>query len=606
MRHISCCITVLWVALSPFGGLHAQQSLVFRNGMEGHIASRWTANACEISCDEQNRCEGQGSLKLVDHGGNAQVYVLLSTERRKTYRVTCRAYRAAANKGEWHGKMAVSVAGGAVTTGNYLAESEFIRKPDSWETLELEFKAPADRVYVILAGQNGAGDVTFFDDVRIESSAKPMKPVAEDLAAKRKPIQTVTLAGTPEQIGALWGRINRTAVREDMEKYYLARARKSKIPTGTLLRRAECFVELSKRFAPHWLTEARTIAKAADVDPDLYISFLANVYRGLYRHDECTSYSVSREFTKDGRIFFHKNRDNAPKKQSVFILDTAVEGVNKFIAVTDASVIACMMMVNDKGLAGSADTGGLKVDKPKYRGMMNTSLLRHIAERASTCDDALKIVQDFVKNGWYAGGSRTGTHWLFVDASGKRIEISNNSDAVEHRFHTGKVYFSARSKTNAPKILEAAEPPIDFATFHNVSRDPAMCFRTSVSGMSVEISREHPGTLTCAWISLPAKTLSFPLFIGGTETPLALMNGEVFSIAKDLHCNREIWERIEAGAFTSQRLLEADVSALLAKHKRDDAVRTLNHWVRTCTDSHLAILTAMREAWCVEDEGEAK
>ena len=47
--------------------------------------------------------------------------------------------------------------------------------------------------------------------------------------------------------------------------------------------------------------------------------------------------------------------------------------------------------------------------------MMNTFLLRHIAERASCCAEALEIIREFVGRGWYAGGAKTGTHWLFVD-----------------------------------------------------------------------------------------------------------------------------------------------------------------------------------------------
>jgi hypothetical protein len=299
---------------------------------------------------------------------------------------------------------------------------------------------------------------------------------------------------------------------------------------------------------------------------------------------------VSPEFTVDQRIFFHKNRDNAPRKQCVFILDSEIDGVNKYIAVSDASVVACMMMVNDKGLAGSADMGGLPVGRAKYRGLMNTFLLRHIAERAATCDDALRIIEEFVSKGYYAGGGRSGTHWLFVDASGKRLEVSNNSDQVEHTYHTKKVYFSARQSTAACQTLERTDRPIDFATFHNVSRDPSMCFNTSIAGMSVEINRTRPDMLTCAWVSLPARGLSFPLFMGGTDTPLPLLNGEVFARSNQINCNRGICERIEAAAFSNQRLLESKALALLDAEQDDLARRTLNEWVRTCTDSHLAVL----------------
>ena len=588
MRRSAPLLLVVLAALPPAS--RGGGPVVFADRMEGNAALRWTANSCHIVRETARICEGEGCLRLVDRGGNAQAYVLLSTEPGCEYRVTGRAFRLRTNRGKWYGKIAVSQAGGRVSSGNYHASSGFIDTPGRWEVLECTFTAPANRIYLILVGQNGTGDVTIFDDIQIRSRGEPMQRLDETYETSRKPLDTVELSGRPEAIGAIWGEVNREAIRNDMEDHYLAPARKADISPATLIARAERFVELASQLAPHWLAEARAVARAADVDGDLYISYIANVYRGLYAQDECTSYAVSSECTESNRIFFHKNRDNAPKKQCAFILDSAVEGVNKFISTSDASVIACMMMVNDKGLAGSADTGGLRVDKPKYRGWMNTFLLRHIAERASTGEEALAIIESFVTNGNYAGGAQTGTHWLFVDATGKVLEISNNSDRVEHEYHTDKVYFSARHDTNAPRILQHAKPPIDFATFHNVSRDPSMCFKTSVSGMSVEINRNHPGALTCAWISLPAKALSFPLFMAGTQTPLALMNGKAFSLASASDVDREIWERIEASAFHGQRLLEKRAAALLDAGEGDRAAQMLRDWARTCTDSHLAVL----------------
>ena len=201
-------------------------------------------------------------------------------------------------------------------------------------------------------------------------------------------------------------------------------------------------------------------------------------------------------------------------------------GINRFISVGDASVISAMMMVNEKGLAGSADVGGLKVDEPRHRGWMNTAILRHIAERAGDCQEALAIVQEFVSKGWYAGGGQVGTHWLFVDVKGRILEISHNSTRLEHSWHDdAKVYFSA-PRGRAIARLEEAAPPVDFATFHNVVRDPAMCFPSSVSGMSVRIDAARPELLTQAWISMPARSLSFPLVMGGAATPLALLTGQ--------------------------------------------------------------------------------
>ena len=57
----------------------------------------------------------------------------------------------------------------------------------------------------------------------------------------------------------------------------------------------------------------------------------------------------------DGATLFHKNRDNVDCEQAAYVLASSLAGVNKFIAVSNASAVNCSMMVNDKGLAGSAD-----------------------------------------------------------------------------------------------------------------------------------------------------------------------------------------------------------------------------------------------------------
>jgi len=405
-------------------------------------------------------------------------------------------------------------------------------------------------------------------------------------------IETVKLRGSPAEIGSLWGRMNAAAIHADMEKYYLKPAKEAGLGIPTLVERSRKYAEVSRRYAPHWLEETRAVAEAAGVEPELYLSYTASVYRGLFLGDECTSYAMSTAFTEDGRIFFHKNRDNALKKQAVFILDGAASGVNKFIAVSDASVIAAMMMVNERGLAGSADVGGLKVGDPAFRGMMNTAVLRHIAERAATCDDALRIVREFVREGHYAGGGKWGTHWLFVDSGGKILEVSNNSREVTHAFHTQKAYFSRLPGNHARKTLLDARAPVDFATFHNASRDASICLKDSIAGMSVEIDRQHPAILSRAWVSLPAKALSFPLFIGGHETPLPLVNGEVFDACHGIIGRREEWERIEASAFLRQRILETDVRALLKTSDPKEIATSIDAWTRQVTSEHFAALKA--------------
>lgn len=357
----------------------------------------------------------------------------------------------------------------------------------------------------------------------------------------------IRLSGSASEIGNIWGMINGQAVKEDMDKYFLNKASENGITTEELIERSSKFVSIAEEIAPHWLAEARTIADQAGVSRELYISFIANVYRNLFVH-ECTSYAVSHKYTDESAVYFHKNRDNVEKAQAAFIYNPNIQGINKFIAVSDASALCCMMMVNEKGLAGSADfpgSNGPEKAPKNYRGIMNTFMLRYIAEKASDCNEALQIIEDFTKKGYYAGGDVDETHWLFVDKNGTILEVSNNSKNIISREHSEKVYFSRLENSEAARRLNEIKTPVTFEEFHFVSRDPSICLKSSISGMTVEIHPEHPDQLTCAWISLPARSVSIPLLMGGEGTPKELINGNAYKLANNLSGSSDLWESIE-------------------------------------------------------------
>lgn len=402
------------------------------------------------------------------------------------------------------------------------------------------------------------------------------------------PVGVIHLSGNPAEIGAAWGRMNGAHIRADMEKNFVAPARERGLDAAALIARGERFVEICGEVAPHWLEEARAIAVAADVEPDLYLAYIGSVYRQLFLGDECTSYTVHRNYTRNNALLFHKTRDNVEKPQAACIVASAVPGVNTFITVSDAAVLACMMMVNDKGLVGSADTGGtLGAGRPKFRGMMNTFILRQIAERAATCEEALAIVREFVDKGYYAGGGRTGTHWLFLDRTGTILEVSNHADKVEAVYHDEKVYFSLREDSKAADTLRAAQPPIDFLTFHNVSRDPSMCLPSSISGMTVELDPEHPDLLTCAWFTLPAWGPAFPLFLGGTATPLPLVNGEVYALSAAADAPREVWEDWVGAAHAAKEEAAVRARALIQAGDTAGARRILDDFARSTASAQV-------------------
>ncbi len=404
----------------------------------------------------------------------------------------------------------------------------------------------------------------------------------------------VQLTGTPEEIGTLYGQINAQIIRHDFEEMYLQPAYAAGLTDQDLLDRSAQAVNIIGQLAPHWLTEARAVAAAAGVDQDLYVSYIDGVVRDrfLYPLPDCTSYAVSPDYTEGGAILFHKTRDNRDSPQSAYMVDSSLPDVNKFIAVSNGTGIhGISMMVNEKGLAGCADypanlkSGVLPIDDPleshpdQYRGIMAATLLRHVAERAETCQDALDIITDCVSNGWYAGGDVGGNHWLFVDKYGDILEVRNNPGDVTSQWRNvipgRKAYFSRFNDGNAADRLNNATEPIDFHLFHNVSRNPSICLGSSISGITVEIDPDHPELFTTAWVSLPVRGVAFPLLMGQTSTPRSLLDGEAYRLGKNASVDLALWESIEEAIHQEKEDLLGT-----ADPADPDLPQTLDDWSR--------------------------
>jgi uncharacterized protein YukE len=345
---------------------------------------------------------------------------------------------------------------------------------------------------------------------------------------------TVSLSGGAREVGRRFGALNREDIRQhmnDMLDGWRARGLSDK----QMLERSEPFRRFVAKFAPFWQDEMAGCAEGADVNLDLFASFQAGKYRGLFFVDECTSFLAVGAATEDGATLFHKNRDNVARPQCAYhkcIVDAARPAA--FHATGDTSDLGVMMMVNEHGLAGSADTGGLREDRPKGRGVMNPHILRLIAERAERCEDALEIVQQMIRDGWYAGGAKTGTHWLFADRHGRGLRIAQNAHEERHEFFQDDVAFLARGRTAGADLVRGKKGRITLRDFNAAASHPTICFTSSISALSVRVDPECPGKLSSVWFALPAWAPYVPLFPLARGVPRALLDGTSFRAAQVL------------------------------------------------------------------------
>ncbi|MBU0607697.1 MAG: hypothetical protein KKI08_07400 [Armatimonadetes bacterium] len=370
----------------------------------------------------------------------------------------------------------------------------------------------------------------------------------------------IQLRGSADDIGRQWGEMNRGDIVAHLEEFLKLARDEHGLDEATLVARSRRHVGIIEQLAPHWLEEAAGIASAAGVALDPYLACLVGRYRGLLFSEDCTSYAAVGSVTADGRPLFHKNRDNRARPQAFYRKETLLPGVLPFISVGDTSDTGAMMMVNAAGLAGSADMAGSDPD-PRYTGLMNPYGLRHIAERATTCAEALEIVRMMNERGWYAGGS-IATNWAFADATGHAMIVYNAHRKVEVTAETRDGCVQTVEREGLRPLLEQGRlTPTDF---NDASRLPGVCVAGNCSSLTVQIDPERPDLFTCAWAALGKadETGYFPLYMGATGTPEAYANGETFA-----HWQRGVplgsWQRFEADVEQRRQEIEAEARRLL-------------------------------------------
>ena len=404
--------------------------------------------------------------------------------------------------------------------------------------------------------------------------------------------ELVVLEGSPEKVGKEWGRINGKDIRKHLSQYFNGVKAVKGLTKKIVTKRAERYMSIINEVAPHWLKEAEAIAKEARVSSMAdYMCFAGGRPRGIF-FSECFSYISVGQASIDGTTFFHKNRDTNDTSQSAYVKAIVPDErlsykPAKYISIATTSDISSMMMVNEKGLCGGADVGGIE-KRPSYGGVMNHDILRYIAEKASTCEEAVEIVEDFTSKGWYTGGIRE-THWLFADKKGTGVHIDNSSQKVKCKFVKDNFLINSdpdlRSKV-AKKLLRKNFGRIDCRLMNFISQKKPICASSNVSSFTVRVSPDYTDVLSYAWVSLgrASETIYIPLYIGVAGTHISLVNGEIYRLHKKLEkgkiLSRNKYPALKLYAveeeLESQRAnLEANARLLLHEGKKEEAKRLL-------------------------------
>jgi len=394
--------------------------------------------------------------------------------------------------------------------------------------------------------------------------------------------EVVLLKGTAEEVGRMWGGINRDSI---LEKYNLymdgADIFFSREKLEGMEAELKVFAGLSVDIAnaigcSYWIDELNAMADEVGIERDLFISYNFGRYRNLAANyakekvqEGCTSFAITAPATKDGQIIFNKTRDTGVDSQAAYFKEiTDEENVHKFFGEMGTSDVGISFFVNEKGLAGSADVaceqqpqrgtadsappgetpGAYIVDPPKYDGLMNHMTLRYFAEKCKNIEEVREAHHFLVENGYVASGSG-GTNYLFADADGNILRISDNCYTIfaeevnPSLTYQGKtypgIYFTVHRENSygSPEdalVANYGNITVELADSEKVAKHPAKRkYRSSQSGFTVLIDPTHPEALTSIFIALPAYGYSIPVLMGATETPIPLLDGTVYWLQKE-------------------------------------------------------------------------
>jgi len=384
------------------------------------------------------------------------------------------------------------------------------------------------------------------------------------IAQEESTAKYIVLEGTPQEVGREFAKLNGEKIRADFERF--TRENKNLMTTGTK------YLEITRKLAPHWLAEAAAVAEDIGVDPTLFAIYLGAKYRGVNVGHECISYAATGKATKGEKVLLHKLRQNRFRLQGAYFKKIVVPGrsLHRFFRVGDVHGLEPCMFVNDKGLASCHVQCGSD-PQPRWKGWMTHSLSRYIAENAATCQEALDILEMTSKEGYYAGG-KIGTRWTFADASGSIVTALQNAETVSKTDWAREKGFVLNKGT----FPSEDDLPVDALAMNEALRkERGLC------SLTAEVSKEYPGFLTCAWVSLGnPSSVYVPLFIGGRGTPVSIADGTLHSICRSADKARLVAEAQQFERRAQEKKLEVEhqVAGLLKEGKKTEAIKILTEF----------------------------
>ena len=331
--------------------------------------------------------------------------------------------------------------------------------------------------------------------------------------------------------------------------------------------------------------------------------------------EACTSWMLFPDVTGGNLVILHKNRDSQSR-------DVAVrKGFDKngrvWLGMGGKKGFA--MAVNSSGLAGVMNGGEKCTDNSKNPDGKHTPvLLEEIISTCDTAEQAVKMLEDFLKKGDYNHGE-SGSIFFFADTKeGYLAEFTANffvaqkcstgyvaraniwhhpglakyatTDYHTYAIESTREYvvreainntLAARGKVDVKDILDLSRKT---DTPHPIIRRSVCCSWTN-SASTFAIDREYPDVLTTAYLLVGAArhTVQLPFPICIDEIPEEFASGKVSAASykrlNELKHTAEIpaeWLAFEKSASDEYAKSLAQAKELMKSGKKSEAVKVLN------------------------------
>ena len=302
--------------------------------------------------------------------------------------------------------------------------------------------------------------------------------------------QRVLLKGAPREIGRAYGALVEPLLRNRVRRLWEVAAAAG-WSREQLVERAGRFRGFVERIAPEWLDEVEGIAKGAGVGAEALLA-LNSLPQGFWTRAsaECTSWVIAGSASATGDTILHKNRDELNEPQDFHV--RRVPGDIQVFASRDIGNLGFAHFHSDVALAGANNTGSpIPPDELRECGLDCCHLLRLVAERANSCDEAVAVLEEAMAKEVAGGsGGYRGMLLLFADpTSGVVVEMTSRRLACQEVRNDVLVrsnYF--RLPAMRPY---AAEPPNDNNTRrYDRARDVLALGTGSVTDCT-RLSRDH-------------------------------------------------------------------------------------------------------------------